>query len=621
MYSASRMAAARRIKSLTTHLSNPYPSTRPAITPLPAAARSASSDAKKKKPKAVIFDLGGVVLNSPLPAIHAFEKKAGLPQDSIFTAAARAGDGGAFQQLERGEIQLKECYSLLSQDLGSAGLTGTAQLSELFAEMEKSFFPPRPEMLDAIQCIRAEGIKTAALTNNWRRDNHATFPPELLPVLRLFDVVVESARIGLRKPDPEIYTATLERLKVKEAKDVIFLDDLGRNLKPAAAMGMETIKVEMDYKGALQELEARLGFPLQGYVAGTVSVRPNLKIDASAVDAYSQTVPSLAADGGVKNMRQFGHGQSNPTYHLTYNSGKEVVLRKKPPGKILRGAHAVEREFKVISALRSAGYKVPTPIALCEDEAVIGTPFYLMDFAKGQIHKNPHLKSLKPEERAAVYDAMNQVLAQLHSLSPSEMQLQEYGKSEGYFARQISTWTKQYEASKTDEEGIPSMNALIKWLSSNIPAENPGVVVHGDFRLDNIIFKQGSPEVVAVLDWELSTLGDPLADLAYNCLVYYLPPQFPQVPGFMGIDLPPGVPTEEEYVRKYCERTGRAGVEQWNFYTAFSFFRIAAILQGVYKRSTQGNASSDQAQQIGALASAMADTGYELSQTPRSIRL
>lgn len=572
------------------------------------------------RPKLVIFDLGGVVLQSPLSAIARFEKEAGAATGSIFAAAARRGEAGAFPRLERGELTLEDFLPIFHKELTDEGVALTKDLKDLFAAMEEGFAPPRPEMLLAIQSLKAEGIQTAALTNNWRRNSGETLPPALSSTMKLFDVVVESALVGMRKPDPAIYKMVLDKGKVKDPSRVVMLDDLGVNLKAAAALGMDTIKVGDDYMAALTKLETKVGLKLQEFVKGTISVRPHLKVDTHALASFmaSSAVPG---NGPISRIRQFGHGQSNPTYHVTRESGHELVLRKKPPGKILKGAHAVEREFAVIKALDAASFPVAKAHVLCEDDSIIGTPFYVMDYSDGRLFKNPHLPGMTAAERAAIYDAMNDVMAKLHNVDFVAAGLEKYGKAEGFYARQIATWSKQYEASKTDDTDTAAMDELIPWLSENVPPEGAPGVVHGDFRLDNLILKKDAAECLAVLDWELSTIGDPLADVAYNCLVYYLPPHFPQVPGFAGARLPEGVPSEEEYVKAYMKRTDRSEILNWHFYLSFSFFRIAAILQGVYKRAMQGNASSDQAKQVGALASMMAKAARDLSLKPRHIKL
>jgi acyl-CoA dehydrogenase family protein 10 len=428
---------------------------------------------------------------------------------------------------------------------------------------------------------------------------------------------------------------------VSDPSRAVMIDDLGANLKAAKALGMGTIKVsgteKEDYMAALGSLEVAVGFKLQEFVPGTITVRPHLQVDVSVLDAFFGRLDENKlniGEGPVVRVRQFGHGQSNPTYHVTRRCGRELVLRKKPPGKILTGAHSVEREFTVLAALKGAGFPVAQVHALCEDDRVLGTPFYVMDFEDGRLFKNPHLPGMEPSERASIYDAMNACLAQLHSVDVQGASLEGFGKADGFFGRQIKTWFKQYEASKTADTDSALMDEVIPWLLANVPPEGRSSVVHGDFRLDNLMLRKTNAkgggggdaapeaEVQAVLDWELSTIGDPLADLAYNCLVYHLPPAFPQIAGFKGLEaLPEGVPSEEAYVQAYLRRTGRTEVQDWHFYLSFSFFRIAAILQGVYKRASQGNASSDQAKQVGALAGGMAKAARDLSLKPRGIRL
>ena len=380
-----------------------------------------SGSEKQKRPKLVVFDLGGVVLQSPLTSIARYEAKCGLSHGSIFAAASKKGDTGSFPRLERGEISLEEFFPLFSKELADTGIVLKRDVSELFFTMEESFAPPRPEMLLAIQSLKAEGIRTAALTNNWKRKSGETLPSSLNPTMKLFDVVVESALVGLRKPDDAIYQMVLEKSKIKDPGQAVMLDDIGVNLKAAAALGMDTIKVGDDYMAALEELEKKVDLKFQEFVPGTVSVRPHLKINTDALSQFIVTVSkvfssSLPGDGPVRRIRQFGHGQSNPTYHVTRESGYEMVLRKKPPGKILKGAHAVEREFDVIRALAAVSFPVPQAHVLCQDEAVLGTPFYLMDYSNGRLFKNPHLPGLSPTERAAIYDGMNAVLAQLHNV-------------------------------------------------------------------------------------------------------------------------------------------------------------------------------------------------------------
>jgi aminoglycoside phosphotransferase (APT) family kinase protein len=309
--------------------------------------------------------------------------------------------------------------------------------------------------------------------------------------------------------------------------------------------------------------------------------------------------------GAVATVRQFKGGQSNPTYWVGVESsdGKEtaLVLRKKPPGKLLPSAHAVEREYRVMRALRGSDVPVPDALALCDDSSVIGTPFFVMRWMPGRIFWDPALPELaNADARRAVYKEYVRVLAALHSVDYVAVGLGDYGKVGSFIPRQVERWSKQYEASRTDD--IPAMNALMRWLGENIPAGDETTLVHGDYRIDNLMFSpeaDGSPRAIALLDWELSTLGHPLTDLAYACMNYYL--NIPGRGGLSGVDLAPlGIPTEDELVAEYRALTGRDRIEGWPFYLAFGIFRLAAILQGVYARSLQGNASSDDANMYGA---------------------
>ncbi|MCG6911521.1 MAG: phosphotransferase [Deltaproteobacteria bacterium] len=316
---------------------------------------------------------------------------------------------------------------------------------------------------------------------------------------------------------------------------------------------------------------------------------------------------------GSLNVRQFGYGQSNPTYLLEdLESGKSYVLRKKPPGKLLPSAHAVDREYRIIEALGKTDVPVPGVHLLCTDASVVGTPFYVMDQVTGRIFRSP----IVPEagdaaERAAIFDAMNATLARIHSVDWERLGLADYGKPGNYMARQTGRWSKQYRASQTEE--IQSMEHLMDWLAANVPDDDTTTIVHGDFRLENMIVHPTEPRILAVLDWELSTLGHPLADLAYNCMGYHLPAGEKQRMGYMGIDFAAtGIPTEAAYVDAYCRRTGRKEIPQWTFYIAFSLFRIAAIVQGVYKRGLDGNASASDAKTYGEMVKGLADVAWNL---------
>src|SRR3954463_1623038 len=313
----------------------------------------------------------------------------------------------------------------------------------------------------------------------------------------------------------------------------------------------------------------------------------------------------------IATLEQFKGGQSNPTYRLTSADGRKFVLRRKPPGKLLPSAHAVDREYRVISALHPTGFPVARPHVLCEDESVIGTAFYVMDYVEGRVLWDQSLPGMTKHERGAIWEELNRVIAQLHSLDYRALGLEQFGKPGAYIARQVARWSKQYQASET--EPIRAMNELIAWLPNNIPPETGTTVVHGDFRLDNVIFHPAAPRILAVLDWELSTLGDPLADFAYHCMSWHIPPG--QFRGIAGLDLAAlGIPSEQDYLESYLKRTHRPAIDpaHWDFYLAYNLFRIAAILQGIMKRVVDGTAASDHARDAGGRARPMAELGWKM---------
>jgi aminoglycoside phosphotransferase (APT) family kinase protein len=313
---------------------------------------------------------------------------------------------------------------------------------------------------------------------------------------------------------------------------------------------------------------------------------------------------------GLESAKKFPGGQSNPTYLLGADSGA-YVLRRKPFGELLKSAHAVEREYRVMTALRDTGVPVPETLHLCEDDSVIGAVFFVMEYVQGRHFWDPSLPGLGPRARSAVYDEMNRVLAALHTVDFESIGLGDFGKPGNYYERQISRWTKQYRASQTEE--IPAMDMLIDWLPANKPPDDGrSSLIHGDYRLDNILFHRSEDRAIALLDWELSTLGHPFADLSYQCMQLRMPSDC-VIRGLAGIDRAAlGIPTEEEYVAAYCERCGLPGIPDWTFYLAFGFFRLAAILQGVLKRAIDGNASSELAFEYGALTAPLASMAVEL---------
>ena len=311
-------------------------------------------------------------------------------------------------------------------------------------------------------------------------------------------------------------------------------------------------------------------------------VRAAHRLDEVALARWLEA--NVEGYAGPLEVRQFQGGASNPTYLLTAGSGR-YVMRKKPPGQLLASAHQVDREFKVMKALGATGFPVPKMRALCEDESVVGTSFYVMDFLEGRIFRDARLPGMTPAERAAIYDELNAVLARLHGIDPDAVGLSDYGRPGNYFERQIGGWIKQYRGAGT--ETIPAMEALIEALPKRIPADETVGIAHGDYRLENVMFHPTEPKIIAVLDWELSTLGHPWADIAYNCILWHSRSE--SWGTLDGIDLASsGIPTEEAYVAAYCRRTGRDGIPDFNFCLAFSMFRLASIGQGVFKRNLGG---------------------------------
>lgn len=301
---------------------------------------------------------------------------------------------------------------------------------------------------------------------------------------------------------------------------------------------------------------------------------------------------NVADFSGPLQVRQFSGGQSNPTYRLTTPS-RDYVLRRKPPGELLKGAHAVDREYRVITALHGAGFPVPETYGLCMDVDIIGTAFYVMELVEGRTFWDTAFPDVPGVDRPAYFDAMNDTIARLHNLDPVAIGLADYGRPGNYFERQIARWSGQYLAD-TDAGRVPAMDTMIEWLPANIPPGDEATIVHGDFRCDNMLFHPTEPRVLAVLDWELSTLGHPLADFGYHLMIYRMPPGFST--GLAGLDIPAlNIPSEEDYVSAYCRRTGRDGIDRLDFYVAFSLFRLAAIIHGIKGRLIRGTASSPQA--------------------------
>ena len=337
-------------------------------------------------------------------------------------------------------------------------------------------------------------------------------------------------------------------------------------------------------------------------VAATTAVREGFAFDARALDGWMRT--HVDGYAGPMTIEQFAGGQSNPTYRLVTPT-RAYVLRRKPPGHLLKGAHAIEREAKVLAGLERAGFPVAHVHGLCTDDTVIGTWFYVMEMIVGRIFWDATIPSVSAADRPLYFDAMNATIARLHGIDPVAVGLGEYGRAGNYFARQIARWSAQYH-DDTEAGRDPNMDAVIAWLTDNVPAGDEAAIVHGDFRIDNLIFHPTEPRILAVLDWELSTLGHPLADFAYHAMMYRTPPHI--VAGLAGADLAAlNIPSERDYVAAYCSRTGRDDIPEYQFYIAFNFFRLAAIFHGIKGRVLRGTATSPQARErVAALPELMA---------------
>ena len=347
----------------------------------------------------------------------------------------------------------------------------------------------------------------------------------------------------------------------------------------------------------------------QSAFSGTKDVAEPLRFETMRLAAYLRD--HIAGFDGPIRLSQFKGGQSNPTY-LIEAAQRRYVLRRKPPGKLLPSAHAVDREYRVISALHAQSFPVAEPVLYCADESVVGTAFFLMAYVEGRVFWEPQMPASNPAERAAVYDAMNATLARLHSFDPAAIGLADYGRGETYVARQVERWSKQYRASETRR--IDAMEKLIAWLPEHLPPPQPPRLVHGDYRLDNMIIAPDAPTVAAVLDWELSTLGDPLADFSYHLMQWHMPPAEAGTGSLVGLNLAAlGIPSLDDYVDAYVARTGLNPRPQLPIYFAYNFFRVAAILQGIAGRVRDGTATSALAAAKAELVRPLAAKGWEFA--------
>ncbi|ESO02304.1 hypothetical protein HELRODRAFT_106578 [Helobdella robusta] len=562
--------------------------------------------------RAVIFDMGGVLIPSPGLLFKDYEAAYNMPAGSLVKTIVASGDNGAWAQLERGELNISSFVHIFEKEYYKE-----VYFVQLLPKMIQYFSKgdPYQKMIGAIKCLRKNSIKTALLTNNCLLPDETTFMPL---DQSLFDVAIESAKVGMRKPEERIYTHTLEQLNVAP-QQTVFLDDLVHNLKAASLLGILTVKVESP-KQAIESLEKIIGFPLDGSVTKVTEL---LQIDVDKFEEFLNN--QLHIKGAEKpTLMLFEHGQSNPTYLVKY-ADQKFVLRKKPPGKLLASAHAIDREYLVMRAL-SQHTTIPLPqvFCYCEDESVLGTSFYVMQYLDGIIFKDCTLPGVPADMKRKVINQMCDVLSQLHKVDLQAVGLQNFGPKGSYISRNISRWLKQYKFSLTmSSDGTTAidelnhMSDIAQWLQSRIPTDEKTSLVHGDFRLDNLIFNRTTYDLIGLIDWEMSTLGDPLTDLANSCLMYVLPEnQLAPSLNLLSEDQlqREGIPTLKEYTKRYFSNLGQQPPSNWDFYLVFIYFRLAAILQGVHKRFLQGQSSSTNAHLARALAEELCRKGYQLIQ-------
>ncbi|XP_059719944.1 acyl-CoA dehydrogenase family member 10 isoform X2 [Haemorhous mexicanus] len=530
--------------------------------------------------KAVVFEESGVLLPAPHRTATDWEARSCIPAGTIQQAALSGGESSLSLQYSRGELTAVEFLQELGQQCFEIANVRVPVHSFLWDLIRKEMRKQLPIMAEAAQCIRAEGLKTALLSHSLCLGDGERF----LPLdQQHFDVMVESHQEGVPRPNPGIYKLCLERLGV-QPQESILLDSSSQNLKVAAQLGMKTVKVD-DPAAALKELETHLGFPLQGFVPYTCSVRPGMEIPKDRLQKYLEDVLGAHPTAPLQ-LRQFDHGESTRSYLVKFG-GRLLVLKKEEEPPDGPSGPSVLREYRVLKTLAEAGVPVPPVLALCEDRSILGTPFFLLEHCAGHIHRAVSLPAVPPRRRGAWYGAMANVLARIHSLDLGAAKLQDLGEHGNYIQQQVETWTKQYRAVET--QVIPAMERLIQWLPLHFPESQKTTVVHGDFRMDHLVFHPDRPEVLAVLGWKFATLGDPLCDLANNCMSFFLPAHFGARRGLRKCDLGHlGIPTAEEYSQMYCGHRGVEHPENWNFYLAFAFFRLAVMLQGRHRGSLAG---------------------------------
>ncbi|KAJ8013229.1 hypothetical protein DPEC_G00051100 [Dallia pectoralis] len=538
--------------------------------------------------KAVIFDMYGVLIPSPVKLVTLFEQQNSIPPGTLGQAIRSGGEGNTWKRFMRGELEAEEFVEAFDRQCSE--IAGRPVPIGLFLSGLTSgpMTRPLPVMMEAARLVRSRGLKTAVLSNNFRQPNGEAFMPL---DHTLFDVIVESCKEGLCKPDPLIFHLCLERLGVS-AHEAVILDDLEFNVKAAAKLGMHAIKVG-DPAGAVKELEK----VLSGFVHGTGLG------SALPMDQLTQYLSSRLSDKDLTPVRQSpGMSQTNSLCHLT-SGGRHLLLRKQQ-----QGCQDVNTEYRLLKALRGSGFPIPEIVDLCEDKNVLGVPFLLMEVCPGRRFSDPTLPGVDPGDRRKMYQAMTHTLSLIHQVDTRAVGLDDQVKIDS-LGNQVEWWTKQYTDSRT--RPIPAMERLIKWLPLHLPKPQRTTLVHGNFRLENLVFHPERPEVVAVLDWSHSTRGDPLSDLTSSCVAHCLPRDNPLLTGMSERDLVQlGIPSAEEVFGQYCRSIGlEDGVPDWQFYITFHLFCLAA------RAGQQGDRqSSTSVQSIsGRLAVQMSDLAWDFA--------
>ncbi|GMR59479.1 hypothetical protein PMAYCL1PPCAC_29674, partial [Pristionchus mayeri] len=560
---------------------------------------------------AVLFDMGGVLMHAPPFFWKKLEKRMGLKEGSLIETLNGDEDAlRAFKLMECGKLNAEDFEPLFTSLYNKRNGTQLETLKVFSGgrlRMEQILFP---EMVNAVKVLKSEGLKVGLITNNsWLDRSHSrdTVPKDFY---KLFDVVVESCKEGVRKPDAPIYERAVERMKVPATR-CIFLDDLGVNCKTASRLGMKAIKVS-DPSSAIREVESLLSICLS-VPPETRPLLPRERVDETSLRQFlAKELGVIAGRPEDFVLRRFGHGQSNPTYYVRCGT-KELVLRKKPVGKVLPKAHQVDREFRVIKALGVT--PVPVPKAHLYNESVLDSPFYVMDYVRGRLYLDPAIPGVSVEQRRGLWKEAIQNLAHIHKVDVDRIGLGDYGRKDGYMERNFKRWSSAYEMSATEE--IEEVDKLHDYLEKNLPRNGEITLVHGDYRIDNLLFHPKDDKVMAVLDWELSTIGDPLSDLATFLFSHYNSfwhKDFPCV-GHLSPDEQRqlGIPTVEEALQEYEKSIGRKiPRELWNIYVAFTFYRMACIIQGVYMRSKLQQAANTNAHLLAPLPRFFAKSGLEL---------